>query len=110
MILNIPYICKLVVANYKLRQCRINNLTSIIAFSYFHIIVHVFKKNKVCIIHKDTPFSDKLPNVHGNVIQIANLLTSIEAKKLLIQVNYFIYHINHRSYQHSQSREHLRSL
>ena len=40
------------------------------------------KKNKVCIIHKDTPFSEKWQNNHGNVIHIANLLTSLEDKKL----------------------------
>ena len=67
----------------------------------FH--VHILQKSKVCIIHKDTPFSEKLQNVHGNVIHIANLLNSIEEKKLEIQVNYFIYHINHRSYQQSKS-------
>ena len=60
----------------------------------FH--VHILQKSKVCIIHNDTPFSEKWLIVHGNVIHIADLLTSIEDKKLLIQVNYFIYHINHR--------------
>ena len=69
-----------------------------------------YKTSKVCIIHKDTPFSEKWQNVHGNVIHIANLLNSIEDKKLYIQVNYFIYHINHRSFQQSKSWEHLRSL
>ena len=74
----------------------------------FH--VHILEKDKVCIIHKDTAYSEKWQNVHGNVILIANLLNSIEDKKLYIQVNYLIYHINHRSYQHSKSWEHLRSL
>ena len=46
----------------------------------FH--VHVLKKNKVCIIQKDTPFSEKWQNVHGNVIHKANLLNSTEDKKL----------------------------
>ena len=98
MILNIPYILKLVVAHYKVRQCRINNLASINAFSCTYIT-----KSKVCIIHKDTPFSEKWLNDHGNVIQIANLLTSIGDKKLYILVNYFIYHISNKSYQYSKS-------
>ena len=46
----------------------------------FH--VHILTKSKVCIIHKDLPFSEKWQNVPGNVIHIANLLTSIEDKKL----------------------------
>ena len=46
----------------------------------FH--VHILLKSEVCIIHKDTPFSEKWKNVHGNVIHIASLLTSIEDKKL----------------------------
>ena len=46
----------------------------------FH--VHILQKSKVSIIHKDAPFSEKWQNVHGNVIHIANLLTSIEDKKL----------------------------
>ena len=41
-----------------------------------------YKKSKVYIIHKDTPFSEKWQNIHGNVIHIANLLTSIEDKNL----------------------------
>ena len=77
MILNIPFILKLVVAHYKLRQCRINNLISI---NVFH--VHILQNSKVCIIHKDTPFSEKWQNGHGNVIHIANLLISIEDKEL----------------------------
>ena len=40
----------------------------------FH--VHILQKIKVCIIYKDTPFSEKWLNVYGNVIHIANLLTS----------------------------------
>ena len=51
----------------------------------FH--VHILQKNKVCIIHKDTPFKEKWQNVHGNVIHIANLLTSIEDKKLKFKLN-----------------------
>ena len=46
----------------------------------FH--VHILQKNKVCIIHNDTPFSEKCQNVHGNVIHKANLLTLIGDKKL----------------------------
>ena len=47
----------------------------------FH--VHILKKkHKVCIIHKDTPFSEKWQNFYGNVIHIANLLNVIEDKKL----------------------------
>ena len=46
----------------------------------FHL--HMLLKSKVCIIHKDAPFSEKWQNVHGYVIHIANLLTSIEDKKL----------------------------
>ena len=42
----------------------------------------ILQKSKVCNIHKDTPFSEKWPNIHGNVIHIANLPTSIEDKKL----------------------------
>ena len=67
----------------------------------FH--VHILQKSKVCIIHKDTPFSEKWLKDHGNVIHIANLLNSIGDKKLYIQVNYFIYHINNKSYQYSKS-------
>ena len=44
--------------------------------------VHIFQKSKVCTIHKDTPFLEKWQNVHGNVVYIANLLNSIEDKKL----------------------------
>ena len=44
--------------------------------------VHILQKSKVCNLHKDTPFSEKWQNFHGNVIHIANLLTSIEDKKL----------------------------
>ena len=46
----------------------------------FH--VHILQKSKVCIIHKDTLFSEKCQNVHGNVIYKANLLISIKDKKL----------------------------
>ena len=46
----------------------------------FH--VHILQQSIVYIIHKDTPFSEKWQNVHGNVIYIANLLNSIEDKKL----------------------------
>ena len=45
----------------------------------FH--VHILHKSKICIIHKDTAFSEKWQDVHGNVIHIANLLSSIEDKK-----------------------------
>ena len=42
-----------------------------------------YKKAKFASFTKiDTPFSEKWQNVHGNVIHIANLLTSIEDKKL----------------------------
>ena len=44
--------------------------------------VHILQKSKVYIIHKDTPFSEKWQNIHGNVIHIANLLTSIGDKNL----------------------------
>ena len=46
----------------------------------FH--VHILQKSKVCIIHKDTPFSEKWQNVNGNVIHIATKPTLIEGKKL----------------------------
>ena len=46
----------------------------------FH--VHILQKTTDCIIHKDTPFSEIWQNVHGNVIHIDYLLTSIEDKKL----------------------------
>ena len=46
----------------------------------FH--VHILQKSKVCIIHKDTLFSEKCQNVHGNVIHLSKLLKSIEDKKL----------------------------
>ena len=72
MILNIPYIWKRVVAHYKLRQYRIDNLTSINA-----LLCTFITKSKVCIIYKDTPLSEKWKNVHVNVIHIDNLLTSI---------------------------------
>ena len=45
------------------------------------LYVHILQKSKICIIHKDMPFSEKWQNVHGNVIHIANLLKSIEDKK-----------------------------
>ena len=41
-----------------------------------------YKKKQSLLIHKDTPFSEKWQNIHGNVIHIANFLTSIEDKKL----------------------------
>ena len=44
--------------------------------------VYILQKSKVYIIHKDTPFSEKWQNIHCNVIRIANLVTSIEDKKL----------------------------
>ena len=44
--------------------------------------VHLLQKSKVYIIHKDTPFSEKWQKIHGNVIHIANWLTSIEDKNL----------------------------
>ena len=44
--------------------------------------VYILQKSKVYNIHKDTPFSEKWQNIHGNVIHIANLLTLIEDKKL----------------------------
>ena len=47
-----------------------------------HFHVHVLQKSKVCIIHKDPPFSEKWLNVLGNVIHTANLLTAIGDKKL----------------------------
>ena len=46
----------------------------------FH--VHILQKSKVCIIYKDTLVPEKWQNVDGNVIHIANLLTSIDDKKL----------------------------
>ena len=46
----------------------------------FH--VHVLQKSIVCIIHKDTSFSEKWQNVNGNVIHIAILPTTIEDQKL----------------------------
>ena len=46
----------------------------------FH--VHILQKSKVCIIHKDTSFSEKWLNIHGNVIHKANLITLIGDKKL----------------------------
>ena len=92
-------------AHYKLRQCRINNLTSINAFACTYI-------TKKQTLHHSQRYTllRKWQHVHGNVTDIANLLTSIEDKKLEIQVNYFIYHINHGSYQHSKSEEHLGSV
>ena len=44
--------------------------------------VHTLQKSKVCIIHKDTPSSEKWQHFHGNVIHIADFLDSIEDKKL----------------------------
>ena len=52
--------------------------------------VHILQKRKVCIIHKDTPFSEKWQNVHGNIIHCIIWLISIGDKNLEIQVNYFI--------------------
>ena len=43
MILHTPYILKLAVAHYKVRQCRINNLTSINAF----ICTYITKKQSL---------------------------------------------------------------
>ena len=48
----------------------------------FHVYLYI-TKSKVCTIHKDTAFLEKWQNVHGNVIDIANLLNSIEDKKVL---------------------------
>ena len=78
MILIISYIWKLVEHHYKLRQCKLNNATSINAFS----CTYITKKQSLYHSQKDTPFSEKWQNVHGNEIRIANLLTSIEDKKL----------------------------
>ena len=61
------------------------------------------KKAKFASFTKIRPSQKKWLNVHGNVIHIAYLLTSIGDKKLYIQVNYFIYHINLKSYRHSKS-------
>ena len=47
-----------------------------------HFHVHILQKSRVCIIHKDTLFSEKWQNVHGNVIHIAKLLTLFGDKKL----------------------------
>ena len=46
----------------------------------FH--VQKLQKAKFAPFYKDTHFSDKWQNVLGNVIHIANLLNSIEDKKL----------------------------
>ena len=51
MILNIPYILKLVMAHSKLRQCRINSLISINALSCKYII----KKQKFASFTKIRP-------------------------------------------------------
>ena len=67
---------------------------------YVHILQ---KKTKFASFTKIRPSQKKWLNVHGNVIHKAILLTSIGDKKLYIQVNYFIYHINHKSYRHSKS-------
>ena len=77
MVLNSPYIWKNVVAHYKLRQYRIDNLTSINAFP----CTYITKKQS---LHHSQWYAllRKWQNVHGNVIHIANLLTSIEEKKL----------------------------
>ena len=37
----------------------------------------IYTEKQVSIIHKDALLSEKWKNVHGNVIHIANLLTSI---------------------------------
>ena len=86
-------------AHDEVRQCRINNLASINAF----ICTYITKKAKFASFTKIRPSQKTRLNVHGNVIHIANLLTSIGDKKLYIQINYFIYHINHKSYRHSKS-------
>ena len=44
--------------------------------------IYYKKQNKVCIIFKDRPFSEKWQYVYSNIIHIANLLTKIEDKKL----------------------------
>ena len=45
--------------------------------------IYILQKSKVCTIHKDTAFLEKWQIVHGNVIHIANLLNSIEDKKVI---------------------------
>ena len=62
-----------------------------------------YKKAKFASFTKIRPSQKKWLNVHGNVIHIAYLLTSIGDKKLYIQVNYFIDHINHKSNRHNKS-------
>ena len=54
-----------------------------------------YKKANFASLTKIRPSQKKRLNVHGNVIHIANLITSFGDKKSFIQVNYFIYHINH---------------
>ena len=78
-------------AHYKVRQFTINNLTSINAFSCTYIT-----KSKVYTIHKDTPFSEKWLNVHGNVIHIANLLASIEDKKLEVINSSLLFYLSYK--------------
>ena len=62
-----------------------------------------YKKANFASFTKIRPSQKKWLNVHGNVIHIANLLTSIGDKKLYIKVNYFFYHTNHKSYRQSKS-------
>ena len=62
-----------------------------------------YKTAKFASFTKIRPSQKKWLNFHDNVIHIANLLTSIGDEKLYIQVNYFIYHINLKSYRHSKS-------
>ena len=66
-----------------------------------HFHVHELQNHNVASFTKIRQSQKNGKNVHGNVIHIANLLTSIKDKKLKIQVNFFIFHINHRSYRHS---------
>ena len=78
MISNIPYIWKLVVAHYKLKKYRISNLTSVNAFT----CTYITKKQSLHHSQRYAQFSEKWQNILGNIIQIANLLNSIEDEKL----------------------------
>ena len=63
-------------AHYKLRQCRTNNLTLIDPFSCTYIKKTKFASNQGYALLR------KIANVHGNVMHIANLLTSIKDKDI----------------------------
>ena len=66
----------------------------------FH--VHILQKSKVCIIHKDTPFSEKWQNNHGNVVR--------GPKSLLILCDIVLYTHNYYTFSNKDISETRRPI